>query len=336
MESIKKYLKLYGLVGVIFAGGIGWGGCAIEKADQVKYNPRPCQRPIIITPPVTAAYTVRSLMVTPPAPVTAVYTVTPPKDADGDCVPDSEDLCLCTPAHAVIDARGCQKKFVVYFGSNKWSIRSANSILDSLVVLLKHDPEIEVEAHGHADSTSFRAYNVSLSEKRVTAVKKYLESAGIASSRIRHAYFAYDRPAALNKTKQGRAKNRRVNIRLFNAGKSDENMFPICENQLRKPGWRTPVTTKNWHLSSEELRLPDAPHSVEGLTFEQIVTDPEIQIRSDGSSCVDCHDWASDINKISYCKRIANFLETDQDGEGEKPDILKNLFKDWKERDCPD
>ncbi|VEN74363.1 conserved hypothetical protein [Candidatus Desulfarcum epimagneticum] len=332
MENIKKYLKLYGLVGVIFVVGI-WGvGCAMEEKTRVKYDPRPCKRPIMITPPVTATYTVCPMIVTPP--VTAVYTV---RDSDGDCVPDSKDRCPRTPFRAVIDARGCQKKFVIYFESDRWGFTpAARSILDSLVVLLKNDPEIEVAAHGHADSSASRAHNLRLSKRRANAAKQYLVSAGIPLSRVRHAYFGIDQPAAPNETKQGRAKNRRVNITLFRGGKSGEEMSAPCQSQLRKPGWQTPVTTKNWHLSSEELRLPGAPYSLEGLTFEQIVTDPAIQVRGDETSCGDCHDWASNISKIDYCGRIADFLTTDQDGEGEKPAILKNLFKDWKERDCPD
>ena len=108
------------------------------------------------------------------------------------------------------------------------------------------------------------------------------------------------------------------------------------EAQVKKPGWKTPVTTENTGLSSEALRLPDAPDSLEGLTFEQIITDPEIAVRPDGESCAACHDWPASETAASFCKKIEAFVETDQDGDGPKPQILKDFFEDWVQRGCPE
>jgi hypothetical protein len=73
-----------------------------------------------------------------------------------------------------------------------------------------------------------------------------------------------------------------------------------------------------------------------GLTLEQIVTDPNIQIRPDATSCMDCHYWAEEMTAESFCRRIDDFITTDQDGEGPKPQVLKDIFVDWKNRNCPD
>jgi hypothetical protein len=105
---------------------------------------------------------------------------------------------------------------------------------------------------------------------------------------------------------------------------------------VKKHGWKTPITTENWPVDPAKLHLEGAPHSLIGLTLEQIVTDPNIQIRPDAASCMDCHDWAEEITAESFCRRIDDFITTDQDGEGPKPKVLKDIFIDWKNRNCPD
>jgi hypothetical protein len=105
---------------------------------------------------------------------------------------------------------------------------------------------------------------------------------------------------------------------------------------VKKHGWKTPITTENWPVDPAKLHLEGAPHSLIGLTLEQIVTDPNIQIRPDAASCMDCHDWAQEMTAESFCRRIDDFITTDQDGEGPKPQVLKDIFIDWKNRNCPD
>jgi len=101
------------------------------------------------------------------------------------------------------------------------------------------------------------------------------------------------------------------------------------------PGWKTPITAKSLGIPLEALHFQGAPDSIEGLTIEQVVTDPDTQIRPD-ASCVECHDWASTATRQSFCTRIDAFMNTDQCGEGPKPKLLKDLLRDWKSRDCPD
>ena len=105
---------------------------------------------------------------------------------------------------------------------------------------------------------------------------------------------------------------------------------------VKKHGWKTPITKENWPVDPAKLHLEGAPHGLIGLTLEQIVTDPNIQIRPDAASCMDCHDWAEEMTAESFCRRIDDFITTDQDGEGPKPKVLKDIFIDWKNRNCPD
>ena len=108
------------------------------------------------------------------------------------------------------------------------------------------------------------------------------------------------------------------------------------QTNVKKHGWKTPITTENWPVDPAKLHLEGAPHSLIGLTLEQIVTDPNIQIRPDAAACMDCHDWAQEITSKTFCRRIDDFITTDQGGEGPKPQVLKDILIDWKNRDCPD
>lgn len=65
---------------------------------------------------------------------------------------------------------------------------------------------------GHADSRGDAAYNQKLSERRANSVKSYLEGKGIVGSLIRASGEGENSPVATNDTKEGRAKNRRVDI----------------------------------------------------------------------------------------------------------------------------
>lgn len=69
-----------------------------------------------------------------------------------------------------------------------------------------------VIATGHTDSIGTDAYNQKLSERRAAAVKDYLVSKGIPSAKITTIGKGETQPVATNKTKEGRQKNRRVDI----------------------------------------------------------------------------------------------------------------------------
>ena len=68
---------------------------------------------------------------------------------------------------------------------------------------------------GHTDSVGTEAYNQKLSERRANAVKAFLVSKGIAKDRIYSEGKGETQPVASNKTKQGRAMNRRVVIEVI-------------------------------------------------------------------------------------------------------------------------
>ena len=69
-------------------------------------------------------------------------------------------------------------------------------------------------AVGHTDSVGSDAYNQKLSVKRADAVKAYLVTKGIEKNRVYTEGKGEKQPVADNKTSEGRAKNRRVEIEV--------------------------------------------------------------------------------------------------------------------------
>ena len=86
--------------------------------------------------------------------------------------------------------------------------------LDDLVGKLKAVNLEVIIAIGHTDSIGSNAYNQKLSMRRASAVKAYLVSKGIAANRIYTEGKGETQPVADNKTKEGRAKNRRVEVEV--------------------------------------------------------------------------------------------------------------------------
>lgn len=73
-------------------------------------------------------------------------------------------------------------------------------------------PDLQVDVAGHTDWIGTNAYNQALSERRANAVRVYLESKGVDSSRIHTFAYGETRPIAPNTTAEGRAQNRRAEI----------------------------------------------------------------------------------------------------------------------------
>jgi OOP family OmpA-OmpF porin len=87
-------------------------------------------------------------------------------------------------------------------------------VLDGLVAQANALNLEVIIAVGHADAIGTDAYNQKLSERRAAAVKAYLVSKGIPANRVYTEGKGEKSPVADNKTKEGRAKNRRVEVEV--------------------------------------------------------------------------------------------------------------------------
>ena len=118
------------------------------------------------------------------------------------------------PAPAKVDA--CAGRIVlrgIEFAFNKAEIGGASSvILDVAVEQLQRCPNVPMEIDGHTDSVGPEDYNLGLGKRRADAVKGYLVSKGVRSSRLTSRSFGETRPVASNDTDEGRQTNRRVEL----------------------------------------------------------------------------------------------------------------------------
>jgi len=108
-----------------------------------------------------------------------------------------------------------------FFDFDKAVLKPAGkSKLNDLVDKIKSINLEVIIAIGHTDSVGPEAYNQKLSVRRANAVKAYLVSKGVDKTRIYTEGKGESQPVADNKTKEGRAKNRRVEIEVVGARKN--------------------------------------------------------------------------------------------------------------------
>jgi outer membrane protein OmpA-like peptidoglycan-associated protein len=93
--------------------------------------------------------------------------------------------------------------------------------LDTLAASLNKYPNSLIDVYGHTDSTGSDAYNQTLSENRARVVADYLVSRGVNQARIRSTGFGKTQPVASNDTPEGRAANRRVEIKIVPVTQDD-------------------------------------------------------------------------------------------------------------------
>ena len=87
--------------------------------------------------------------------------------------------------------------------------------LDSVATVLKTYPDSTIIVSGHTDTSGNDAINNPLSVNRAASVASYLQSQGIASSRMTYRGYGSKMPIASNATEAGRAQNRRVEIAII-------------------------------------------------------------------------------------------------------------------------
>jgi peptidoglycan-associated lipoprotein len=100
----------------------------------------------------------------------------------------------------------------VKFPVNKFALsqEAEDKLKDFAERLKSENKNVYLEIQGHTDSTGAKDYNLQLGEARAEAVRRFLNKQGIALNRMSTISYGQDEPVDSNKTKDGRAKNRRV------------------------------------------------------------------------------------------------------------------------------
>lgn len=147
-------------------------------------------------------------------------------DSDQDGIPDVKDR--CPDVKGRFENSGCPevaKETVAVMDRALKGVRFANNkavllvesypALDEVVKVLKEHPEYNLLVEGHTDDVGSEKSNLTLSENRTNAIGEYLRSKGIEEERLVIRAYGETKPRASNKTKEGRAQNRRVEFRII-------------------------------------------------------------------------------------------------------------------------
>ena len=103
----------------------------------------------------------------------------------------------------------------IFFDVNKFDLKpESESELDKMVQLLNENPTLKIQINGHTDSVGKAADNLKLSDNRAKAVVAYLVKKNILSQRLSAKGFGATQPIAPNKTEEGKALNRRTEMKV--------------------------------------------------------------------------------------------------------------------------
>lgn len=143
---------------------------------------------------------------------TAKYAGCPVPDTDGDGVNDETDK--CPNAVGVASNYGCPD-LTVYFQREEAGLTDDDKAnLDNVVRFLNNNPGINVIVEGHSSTPGGAEFNQTLSEKRAAEAVDYIVSKGIDRNRMQSTGLGEKFPVGDNATEEGRAKSRRVVIKI--------------------------------------------------------------------------------------------------------------------------
>ena len=105
----------------------------------------------------------------------------------------------------------------IFFDVNRYELKPESSTeLDNIVELLKENPTLKIQISGHTDNVGKPADNLKLSNNRAAAVINYLVSKGIDAKRLSSKGWGETKPLADNTSEEGRAENRRTEMKVMN------------------------------------------------------------------------------------------------------------------------
>jgi peptidoglycan-associated lipoprotein len=99
----------------------------------------------------------------------------------------------------------------IFFGFDSYSVDDeARRTLDAQADWLNRNPNVQVTIEGHADERGTREYNLALGDRRANSARDYLQSRGVAASRMQVISWGKERPAIEGSNESAWAQNRRA------------------------------------------------------------------------------------------------------------------------------
>ena len=146
-------------------------------------------------------------------------------DKDGDSVLDKDDKCPdvkgtvanngCPEVSEAVQATLNEYAKTILFDTGKATIKAQSAaVLADIIGILKEYSTAKFTVEGHTDSVGSETLNQRLSDSRANSVKEYLVQNGIDAFRLSALGYGESNPIDSNKTRAGRANNRRVEINL--------------------------------------------------------------------------------------------------------------------------
>ncbi len=91
----------------------------------------------------------------------------------------------------------------------------SKSLLDKIIMIIKQNPDFNLEIAGHTDSDGTRKHNIILSQKRAESVKEYMLLKGISKDRLRAVGYGESQPLVPNNSRKNKQINRRVEFKVM-------------------------------------------------------------------------------------------------------------------------
>jgi len=184
------------------------------------YTSKPVEPEVVIAPVQKVVVVSKPAPIIVPAPVLipVAAPIVTEGDADKDGIVDSKDKCPNTPKGYVVDENGCPVEVTLHinFAPSSFIVpTSASKEIEKLKSFMKEYKGYTIEIGGHTDSIGEANINQLLSEKRAKALADVLVKGGISPDRIKAQGFGESLPIASNMEAQGRALNRRVEVKMF-------------------------------------------------------------------------------------------------------------------------
>jgi len=143
-------------------------------------------------------------------------------DSDYDSVVDHLDECPDTRVGARVDVKGCEIHAVINLPGVNFETNSdrllpgTEQVLSDAAATLRMNKDLVVEIAGHTDSDGSATHNEGLSERRAITVRDYLINEGVNRGNLTVRGYGEAAPIADNATAAGKARNRRVELRILN------------------------------------------------------------------------------------------------------------------------